>query len=244
VVIVARSGRGGYTGAITTRRDAVLMFARLPEPGVVKTRLASALAPAATARLYRAFTEDLCARLGRRFRLVVACSPDDKRPYFGELARRYGCELIPQGGGDLGARMRRAAAAVLETATRAVLIGSDAPTVPAASIGAAFRALAHARVAIGPSLDGGYYLLGVRSPLPPIFSRMPWGTPAVLARTLRRLRRARITPALVPCWYDVDTPADLGLLRRHLALLDTLGDRPCPRTTRVLGAARLREARA
>src|SRR6185295_15406019 len=103
--------------------------------------------------------------------------------------------------------MRRAAAAVLATAPRAVLIGSDAPTVTAEAIRAAFGALRRARVVIGPSVDGGYYLLGVRAPLPPIFTRMAWGSARVLARTLAVLRAARITPAVLPCWYDVDTPA-------------------------------------
>jgi rSAM/selenodomain-associated transferase 1 len=218
------------------------MFARVPEPGVVKTRLAPALTATDAARLYRAFTEDLCARLAPHFRLVLACSPAPEHPYFTGLARRWGCELTAQGDGDLGARMRRAASAVLATAPRAVLIGSDAPTVGVEAIRGAFGALRRARVVIGPSIDGGYYLLGVRAPLPPIFARMPWGSARVLARTLAALRGARITPAILPCWYDVDTPADVALLRRHLCVLATLGAAPCPRTARVL--RRLHQAHA
>jgi rSAM/selenodomain-associated transferase 1 len=218
------------------------MFARVPEPGAVKTRLLPTLAATDAARLYRAFTEDLCARLAPHFRLVLACSPAPEHPYFGVLARRFGCELTAQGDGDLGARMRRAAAAVLATAPRAVLIGSDAPTVGVEAIRSAFGALRRARVVVGPSIDGGYYLLGVRPPLPPIFARMPWGSARVFARTLAALHRARIAPAVQPCWYDVDTPADVALLHRHLDVLATVGARPCPRTLRVL--RRLRQVAA
>ena len=131
--------------------------------------------------------------------------------------------------------MRRIAAAALVASDRVVLIGSDAPTLPVAHVTAGLRALRRARVVLGPSLDGGYYLVGFRAPLPDVFTRMPWGGASVLARTLTRLRRARITPAVLPAWYDVDTPADLDLLTRHLAMLATLGSEPAPRTRRYLG---------
>ena len=210
------------------------MLVREPEPGAVKTRLAPALGVDGAAMLYRAFTEDLCAALGPGFRLVLACSPSAEGVHCTRLARRYGVTLASQGQGDLGARMRRVAAAALAGAARVVLIGSDVPTLAPEQVAAAFRALRRHRVVLGPSLDGGYYLLGLRAPLPDIFARMPWGGERVLARTLRRLRAARVTFALLPCWYDVDTPADLALLRRHLAVLATLGRSPCPRTQRVL----------
>jgi len=221
------------------------MLAREPRPGAVKTRLAPALGAAGAARLYRAFTADLCAALAPRFALTLACAPSPERPYFRHLARRHGLALIAQGTGDLGARMRRLAAAGLRDARRVVLIGSDAPTLPAELVAAAFRALARAPVVLGPSLDGGYYLLGLRAPVPDVFTRMPWGGDRVLARTLARLRRAGVTPALLPCWYDVDTGADAALLGRHLAVLAACGARPSPRTARALAAVtRARRGRA
>jgi len=105
---------------------------------------------------------------------------------------------------------------------------------------AALHALARARIVVGPSLDGGYNLLGVRAPLPDLFSRIPWKSDRVLAATLARLERAKIAPVVLPCWYDVDTAVDVAHLARHVRTLATLGETPCPRTRRVL--ARLERA--
>jgi rSAM/selenodomain-associated transferase 1 len=210
------------------------MFVREPVPGAVKTRLAAALGARGAADLYRAFVADTCARLAPEVPLALAPTPWVRNGFARTLARRHRLRLLPQGEGDLGGRMRRVAAAALVSAPRVVLLGSDAPTLPTAHVRAAVRALARARVVLGPSLDGGYHLLGVRAPLPDVFGRMRWSTDRVLARTLARLRRARIAPALVPCWYDVDTLADVALLARHLAVLAALGESPCPRTRRVL----------
>lgn len=214
-------------------RATVVMLVREPIAGTVKTRLIRALGPDGAAELYRAFSEDLCARLAPCVRLIVACSPDHGE-YAARLARRHHVEVMPQGEGDLGARMRRVAAAALAASERVVLIGSDAPTLPVEHVTAGLRALGRARVVLGPSLDGGYYLIGFRGSPPDVFTRMPWGQASVLARTLARLRRAQITPAVLPAWYDVDTPADLDLLARHLAMLATLGSEPAPRTRRFL----------
>jgi len=210
------------------------MMVRDPESGPVKTRLAPALRSAGAAALYGAFVGDLCATLAGRFRMMLACTPGSESPFFDRLAARYGAARIAQGDGDLGARMRRVLAAGLAGARRVVLIGSDAPTLPPAYVRRAFTALATRPVVLGPSLDGGYYLVGVRPPLPPIFSRMRWSDAGVLARTVRRLDRAGIPFALLPSWYDVDTPADVDVLRRHLATLAAAGERPCPRTHRIL----------
>jgi len=210
------------------------MFLREPEPGAVKTRLTPALGADGAAALYSAFTEDLCAALSRRFPLALACSPATRSPYFDRRQRRYGLILLPQGAGDLGARMERVAAVALTRASRVVLVGSDTPTLSAERVEQALRWLRRGHVVLGPSLDGGYYLLGLRAPLPGIFRRMPWGSERVLARTLARLRTEGVSYHLLPCGYDIDTPADVAVLRRHLAVMATLGQSPCPRTRRVL----------
>jgi rSAM/selenodomain-associated transferase 1 len=226
------------------------MFVREPIAGAVKTRLVPALGAGGAAALYRAFVEDVCARLAPRVPLALACAPEAGADGFvATLARRRGWPTFAQGDGDLGTRMRRVAKAALASASSVVLVGSDVPTLPVGHVTAALRALAprrggerrrRPRVVLGPSFDGGYYLLGLRAPLPDIFRRMPWSSERVLARTLARLSRARIVPALLPGWYDVDTPADLDLLARHLDVLATLGEEPCPRTRRVLARVRRR----
>jgi len=210
------------------------MLAREPVAGAVKTRLIPALGGAGAATLYRAFTEDLAAELGARFPTTVACEPTGARPYFRRLGARYGLDLADQGEGDLGARMRRAAEDALAGARRVVILGSDAPTLPMDTVRAAFSALRGHRIVLGPSLDGGYYLLGLRLPVPDVFTRMPWGSARVFARTLTRLRRLGVAPALLSPWYDVDTGDDVQLLARHLRVLASCGQRPCPRTTRAL----------
>ncbi len=241
----------GITAFPVHTRALVVMFVREPIPGTVKTRLVPALGAAGAAALYRAFVEDACARLSPHVPLALACSPASaaSRPSFvAALARRHDLAVVPQGEGDLGGRMRGIATAALASAARVVLIGSDVPTLPVEHVTTALHALrprggvaaSGARIVLGPSLDGGYYLLGVRAPVPDVFTRMPWSSDRVLARTLARLRRARITPTLLPAWYDVDTVADVEILARHLALLATLGEDRCPRPRRVL--ARLRRA--
>ncbi len=210
------------------------MFVRDPVVGAVKTRLAVSTGGGEAAALYAAFVDDLCGALSPRFRMTIACTPDAGSPYFRRLAARHDVTLTPQGGGDLGARMERVVRTALADAARVVVIGSDAPTLPAAYVARAFAALRRTRVVLGPSLDGGYYLVGVRAPVAPIFRRMRWSDAAVLARTLRRLARARVPHTLLPCWYDVDTRADLELLRRHLAVAWCVGERIAPRTRRVL----------
>jgi len=210
------------------------MFVREPELGAVKTRLTPALGADGATALYSAFTEDLCAALSRRLPLALACSPATQSPYFDRLQRRYGLILLAQGAGDLGARMERVAAAALTRASRVVVVGSDTPTLSAERVEQALRWLRRRHVVLGPSLDGGYYLLGLRAPLPGIFRRMPWGSDRVLGRTLARLRTEGVSCRLLPCGYDIDTPADVAVLQRHLAVLATLGQSPCPRTRRVL----------
>src|SRR5262245_46698995 len=99
------------------------MMVRAPAPGAVKTRLASMLGATGAAILYRAFVEDLCAALAPRFTLALACTPSTADPFFRQLRRRWGVELVVQGRGDLGARMRAVAHAMLARASRVVVIG-------------------------------------------------------------------------------------------------------------------------
>jgi rSAM/selenodomain-associated transferase 1 len=198
-------------------------MAKHPAPGRVKTRLAATLGAERACALYRAFVLDLAERLDALAYDVTWAYWPATAP-FATLLPRARC--WPQRGADLGERM---ANAVAECGGPAVVIGADAPHVPAARLEEAVGALAaDADLVLGPADDGGYYLIGLRAPRPPVFTGVPWGTDRVLAETLARAGGLR-TLLLEPC-FDVDTPADLTRLSGVL----TRGDVALPRTAALL----------
>jgi rSAM/selenodomain-associated transferase 1 len=210
------------------------LFAKWPAPGAVKTRLTSDSDRAA--RIARAFLLDTIASLaGLPARRVLAFAPADAGPAFAALAGgRF--DLVPQGDGDLGRRMADFIEGRLaEGAERIVLVGADSPTLPAVHVERAFAELNAADVVLGPATDGGYYLVGIARRLPPIFDGVPWGTAAVLEATVARLVNPSWRLALLPPWYDVDTPDAWALLRGHVAALRRAGlDAGVPHTEALL----------
>jgi rSAM/selenodomain-associated transferase 1 len=170
---------------------------------------------------------------------VVAYTPADAAPHFAALAgEQY--TLVPQGEGDLGARLERFVGGCLaQGAGAVVVVGADSPTLPVAFVEQAFAALEQADVVLGPACDGGYYLLGCRGRLPPVFDGVAWGTARVLEQTIERLSDPGCRLSLLPPWYDVDTPDDWSLLCGHLAALRRAGIDPGVPHTEALN----REAR-
>jgi rSAM/selenodomain-associated transferase 1 len=216
---------------------ALIVFCREPIAHQAKTRLIGALTPAAAAALSDAFIRDALAKavLVRPSRIVIAASaPDgaDRSKYFRKLARRFEVDLIDQGSGSLGQRMARSLAPFASSG--ALLIGTDTPSLPASMLASSLEALRRNRVVIAPSLDGGYYAIGVRGAMPPIFTGIRWGSGSVFATTIKRLDRAAIPYALGPAWYDVDRWADVLLLAAHLRMLTRTDSSPCPATESVL----------
>lgn len=209
----------------------IVIFARAPELGAVKTRLAKSVGNEQALALYEAFLEDTCALtqgLGARRVLAVAGAVD--HPRIEHLAKSQRLAVEEQGDGDLGVRMARAIAAHVGMGP-VVLIGSDSPTLPRAHLHRALDELMANDVVLGPSDDGGYYLIGARLPVPELFSDVRWSTPAVLATTLGRLGTR--SHALLPAWHDVDGAEDLVRLRTELAALPPS---VAPATRRVLGS--------
>ena len=197
-----------------TTNDAIIIFAKTPEPGAVKTRLAPMLGEERAARLYAAFIQDTLA----------ACEvvEVDLRLYTAGAPNSFPNELIPPGatlhgqeGDGLGARMERAFSATFgEGYERAVIVGTDYPMLGPAVIRQAFEILGAEggrKVPIGPSADGGYYMLGLSSPFPDIFE-MTYSHPDVAADTIRRINRGGRVPVLLPKGYDIDRPRDLRRL--------------------------------
>ena len=139
--------------------------------------------------------------------------------------------LEPQADGDLGRRLSLFfVQRFVEGARRVVVVGSDSPTLPLPYIDDAFSALDDADVVLGPAMDGGYYLIGLREPMPELFERVDWSGERVLRQTMERMGDARRL-ALLPPWYDVDRRVDWEMLVGHLAALRKVGiDPQAPRT--------------
>ncbi len=190
---------------------ALIIFVKAPLPGKVKTRLARELGDEDACGLYRAMGRDIAENPGRNdnWDTIIAFSPPEEEA----LVREWlgsGFSYHPQKGDDLGERMFRAIADVLESGyARVVLVGSDIPELTAEIILRAFDTLDEADVVLGPARDGGYYLVGMKKPHQDIFTDIPWSTPEVFAATCGRIRELGLTPAFTEPLDDVDDPEDL-----------------------------------
>jgi hypothetical protein len=190
-----------------------IIFAKEPVPGQVKTRLTPPLHPEDACRLYRCFLEDILEGMARLpgMAMALAYTPAAAGDFFRGLAPAA-MRLVPQEGQNLGERQARAFAWGFAAGFETVLLrGSDTPDLPGAILLEAVAQLAAgpARVVLGPSPDGGYYLMGLKAPCPELFEGLAWSTGAVLADTLSRARALGLQVHLLPSWPDIDTYADL-----------------------------------
>lgn len=174
-------------------------------------------------------TDDLLERLARDFaattdlelRLAEPGTASEPLP----LAAPRAWRLVPQGSGDLGARLRRAVRDAAERRVRLGLIGADAPLLPAGLIESGFAALDRADAALAPAEDGGYVLFALATDsadparFDPLFRRIPWGTPEVASATRAAARAAGLTLHSLPAHWDVDRPADLARLETAIRRL-------------------------
>jgi rSAM/selenodomain-associated transferase 1 len=197
------------------------VFAKYWQPGLVKTRLAATIGAEAASRLHREFLTTILARCGGLVeRSVLAFTPPDRRDEFLRIAGdRW--QVEPQSDGDLGQRMRAYfESAFSRGAQRVLLIGADSPDLPRAFIRQALSQLAQVPIVLGPADDGGYYLIGMRAPIPDVFSAIEWSSPAVWQQTIARLRTLGCDFAQLPAWYDVDDASTLLRLQVELAQCD------------------------
>jgi len=197
-------------GATAIER-ALIVFARAPEPGRVKTRLEPLLGKAGAARLHARLVErTLQTALAAGFVSVyLHCSPGTKDEFFARMKMRYGIRLRAQGRGDLGERMHRA----FRRHPGAVLIGADCPALRPADLRAAARALqAGADAVFSPAEDGGYALVGLRRSARAAFDGVDWGSARVMAQTRDRLRRLGWRWRELRTVWDVDRPEDVERL--------------------------------
>ncbi len=191
--------------------NVLIIFVKAPRLGAVKTRLQPELTAEQSLQLYQAMVEDLVQQLdGAGFCDVkIFFHPTDA---FEEMKSWLGdaLEYFPQHGNDLGEKMHHAIAKMLnQQYQKAVLVGSDIPTMDSTTLMQAFTALDEYDAVLGPCNDGGYYLTGMKQSQPRLFEKIDWSTNAVLQQTIQRAQAAGLDVFQLPQKPDLDTYADL-----------------------------------
>lgn len=192
--------------------DTVLqVFCKAPVPGRVKTRLQPQLTASEAAAVYRRLVLDTLGKVcNLTFSSIqVWCAPNTDHPFFRELAARFAIELRSQSTGDLGERMDFAVRAGLSDYPQVILIGSDIASLQPADLEQAVAGLRAANdVVIAPAEDGGYALIGMKSPCSKLFRGIAWSSATVMTQTSQKLREANLTWRELRQQWDVDTYSD------------------------------------
>lgn len=198
----------------------LLIFAKAPVAGRVKTRLAVAYGRQGAAMRYRELLRRTLATAAqaRVAPVELWAAPGRAHPWLAARAREHAVTLRVQGCGDLGRRMQRAMRWTLRTVPFAAIIGGDCAALTPWHLQRAFDCLAAgADAVIGPAEDGGYVLVGLRCPEPLLFQALPWGGAKVMAATRKRLHRLGLRWVELPLSFDIDRPGDLARLQRQSA---------------------------
>ena len=226
----------------------LVIMAKAPIPGEVKTRLTPAISPADAAKLSACFLEDRLAEMGKldSCERALAFTPESSKSFFEKLAKgRF--SLLPQKGMDLGERMSN----VFKEKHRlgyggVVLIGSDSPDLPNSIVSEAFDRLLSETVdvVLGPATDGGYYLIGMKRHHPELFENISWGTEKVLSTTLETARQSAVRTACLETWSDIDTIQDIRRFHHRYKDLPASEHRPgaitlsCLADLKIMGKTR------
>jgi len=193
-------------------KKGLIVFAREPLPGTVKTRLAASLGDRAAAELYESMLQEVLKGvrgLSDVDAVVYWACEEESLP---RLADRYRCRSRRQSPGNLGQRMRGAFEEMFADGCElCCIIGSDSPDLPLPYMLEAYRLLAEPQtdVVLGPCRDGGYYLLGMRQVWPELFTDIHWGSAAVLDQSLAAAQDSALSVFLLLVWQDIDTLEDL-----------------------------------
>ena len=211
----------------------LIIFAKSPIPGKVKTRLTPCITPTEAAELYKAFIIDIIGNTHKLKyeRVTIADTPSNEEATFHSICGQS-VDYLPQKGHDLGERMKNAFKHSFDKGSkRTVIIGTDSPTLPSSYIQKAFDALKEVSVTIGPTFDGGYYLIGLSEQNDAIFDGIDWSTSKVFGQTLTRIQVVNKQLYVLPPWYDVDTPDNLEFLRSHIQAMKLSGSSDIPDKT-------------
>jgi len=195
----------------------LIVFAKEPQKGRVKTRLRSCLSVTQCLNLYKAFlkdTIDLTKNIKCDLKILAYASR--KRPdYLKRIGRSF--RFSRQKGSDLGQKMYNAFKLVeVYGDCKSVIIGSDSPSLPAIFIKNAFEKLDKNDLVLGPTLDGGYYLIGLKKPCIEIFKGIKWSSSQVLKDTVRNAKKLGKKISILRSWYDIDKPKDVAYLKKDL----------------------------
>jgi rSAM/selenodomain-associated transferase 1 len=215
-----RSRLSGLEG-MTTGKPVLVIMAKQPAVGRTKTRLCPPLTPAEAVALYKAMLQDTIGLVAdvEGVRLAIAVTPPEATDSFRPISPPD-VILLGVAGADIGDCLSQVLGRLLADGhSQAIALNSDGPTLPAAYLRPAIARLDDADVVLGPSEDGGYYLIGLTQPQPELFQDIEWSTEQVTAQTVARAEAMGLSVALLPPWYDVDTSADLDRLRAELTTL-------------------------
>ena len=203
---------------VNSNRNALIIFTREPEPGKTKTRLMPYFSEEKCAELHRCMLKDIRSEMKKTDAdIIVAYTGGDEGPAF--LRKIFGRNtiFIPQNGDDIGARMQNAVSEALKLGyDKAVLIGTDIPELEAETIDTAFAMLDVCDVVMGPTEDGGYYLIGMKEVLAEAFSVRLYGVDTVFNETITALKAADINVGYVDEYSDIDIPEDIAGFRKRM----------------------------
>jgi rSAM/selenodomain-associated transferase 1 len=209
-----------HSSTQTAQNAALVIFAKAPIAGQVKTRLCPPLTHDEAATLHGSFVIDMLERTkvaAIKLKLPIdrylACAPSSTLVFFQIMEERQSVKLIDQVGDDLGARMQQAFSTLFGRGyQRVFIVGTDVPSLPLDHYKQALALLDTHEVVLGPALDGGYYLIGLKQPRPELFAGIAWSTNRVLAATQEKAASLGLKVALIPSWRDVDSIDDLQAL--------------------------------
>lgn len=194
--------------------NALIIFAKAPVAGQVKTRLQTHLSAEECAGLHAYFiikTIEIAKKVND-VSIFLYCHPGVDDPFFKKVESDLNVKLMSQNGNDLGERMSDAIRKTLSAGYRkVVIIGSDSPDLPPEYINEGFEKLDSSDMVIGPSTDGGYYLIGAKKELP-IFNNIPWSSNMVFDMTIEKAGENNLAFSILGEWYDIDTWEDLRKL--------------------------------
>ena len=226
---------------MTDSESALLVFAKKPVAGTVKTRLTQLITAAEAAEVYSAFLADAAVQyrdLDAQLRYYIAPGAAENGVDRHAIGMPIDSVIRQQNGDGLGERLANAFRDAFESGVAlAAVIGTDHPTLPTVFVERAFRELkSPRRVVIGPTVDGGFYLLGMNEFRPALFAGMTYSRPDVFQTTIARAGEEGVDVVVLPMWYDVDTPASLIRLWK-----DIRGGTAAPTATRAV-LSRIAEA--